>query len=96
MRIEDLVYELYKGDWRIHHGIFWQQEVDALKAYYKYCQEAEQTCTFEEWLEEFGYRGKLFACKEEFLINEYLDEAYVKLLLNDDTLFYEYRKTVID
>ena len=42
-------------------GIFWQQEVDALKAYYKYCQEAEQTCTFEEWLEEFGYRGKLFA-----------------------------------
>lgn len=33
MKIEDLVYELYRGDWKIHHGIFRQQEVNALKEY---------------------------------------------------------------
>ena len=93
MEIKELAYELYKGDWKVHHGIFRQQKVDALKAYYRYCQEAEQTCTFEEWLGEFGYNGELFACKEEFLANEYLDESYVKQLLNDDILFNQYQES---
>lgn len=93
MRIEDLAYELYKGDWKIHHGIFRQQEVDALKGHYRYCQEAEQPCIFEDWLKEFGYDGELFACKEEFLTNEYQDEAYVKRLLNDDVLFHQYQES---
>ncbi len=95
MKIEDLVYELYKGDWKLHHGIFRQQEVDALKEYYRYCQEAEQPCTFEEWLEEFGYSGELFAYKEEFLPHEYQDEAYVKRLLNDEVLFNQYQESRI-
>ncbi len=93
MKIEDLVYELYKGDWKVHHGIFRQQEVDALKEYYKYCQETEQPRTFEEWLEEFGYNGELFVCKEEFLNNEYQDEVYVKGLLNDNILFNQYQES---
>ncbi len=93
MKIEDLVYELYKGDWKLHHGIFRQQEVDALKEYYRYCREAEQPCTFEKWLEEFGYDGELFACKEEFLLCEYQDEAYVKRLLNDEVLFNQYQES---
>lgn len=95
MSIRDLAYELYKGSWKIHHGIFRQQEVDALKDYYRYCQEVEQPYSFEDWLEEFGYGGELFACKEEFLTNEYLEESYVKELFKDDALFYQYQKDVV-
>ena len=94
MEIKKLVYELYKGDWKINHGIFRQQEVNALKEYYRYCQEAEQVFTFEEWLEEFGYCGELFVCKEEFLTNEYLDKSYVKRLLDSDDLFQQYLKDI--
>lgn len=93
MKIEDLVYELYKGDWKIHHCIFRQQEVNALKEHYKYCRETKQPCIFEKWLEEFGYDGELFVCKEEFLTNEYQDEVYVKRLLNDEALFNQYQKS---
>lgn len=94
MEIKELVYELYKGDWKINHGIFRQQEVNALKEYYKQCQETESSCTFEEWLEEFGYCGELFVCKGEFLTNEYLDKSYVRRLLNSNDLFQQYLKVM--
>lgn len=92
MTIRDLAYEMYKGDWKIHHGIFRHQETAALKEYYRYCQEVEKLYTFEEWLQEFGYNGELYACKEEFVANEYRAAAYIKWLLDDDELFKQYQK----
>lgn len=92
MDIKELVYELYKGDWKIHHGIFRQQETTALKEYYRYCQDATVKCSFEEWLQEFGYDGGLYAGMDEFLNNEYLDEAYIKGLLDSDDLFQQYQQ----
>ena len=95
MEIRDLAYELYKGDWKIHHSIFRQQETNALKDYYRYCQEAEESQTFEDWLQEFGYNGELYACKEEFLANEYQDEVYIKGLLDSDDLFDQYQEDLV-
>ena len=83
---------MYKKDWEIQHNTFRQKEVKALKEHYKYCQKTKQSCTFEKWLEELGYSGELFVCKEEFFSNEYQDEAYVKGLLGDEDLFNQYQE----
>ncbi len=60
-----------------------------MKDYYEGLED-EAEYSFDDYIEEFGYNGKLYACFEEFYDNEYLDKSYIKQLFNNDKLFAEY------
>ena len=87
MTIRELAYELYKMDWM--RRISCDVQMDTLKDYYQETTEEDrEVYTFEDYIFEFGYQGQLYACYEEFLEEEYLDESYIKtfFLYNDDLL----------
>ena len=92
MTIRELAYELYKMDWmrRISCGI----QMDTLKDYYQETtKEDREVYTFEDYIFEFGYQGRLYACYNEFLRTEYLDESYMRsLFYKNDNLLKEYQE----
>ena len=92
MTIRELSYELYKMDWmrRISCDI----QMDTLKDYYQETTEEDrEVYTFEDYIFEFGYQGRLYACYNEFLRAEYLDESYMRsLFYKNDELFKEYQE----
>ena len=49
--------------------------------YYKGLVDDDDTYTYEDYLDEFGYDGEIYACYDEFLDNEYLDHIYMESLL---------------
>ena len=81
--IKKLCYELYKLDWKREHGITHNMTTDALKNYY---EEFSEDYSFEDYLRDFGYEGKVYACFDEFLDNEYLEEDYICKLLDNTNL----------
>ena len=92
MTIRELAYELYKMDWmrRIPCGV----QMDTLKDYYQETTEEDrEEYTFEDYILEHGYQGQLYACYEEFLRAEYLDESYMRsLFYKNDDLLKEYQE----
>ena len=96
MTIRELCYELYKEDWiSSRDGL-----KPPLEAYYLALRNNDicEDVSYEEYLEEFGYGGMIYACYDEFLENEYLEEEYIQSLLVDKSLFAEYqadRETLI-
>ena len=92
MTIRELAYELYKMDWmrRISCDI----QMDTLKDYYQETTEEDREIyTFEDYVLEFGYQGRLYACYEEFLEEEYLDESYIRsIFYKNDDLLNEYQE----
>lgn len=91
MRICNLVYELYKLDWMNRISIDTRR--NAVKDYYENLIDKTE-CSFDDYIEEFGYDGELYACFEEFCDNEYRDKHYIKKLLNDDKLYADYEKSL--
>lgn len=89
MKIYHLAYELYKLDWM--RRISSDRRMDALKDYYDGLVD-EDEYTFDDYIEEFGYNGELYACFEEFYTNEYFDKFYMKQLLDNDKLYAEYEE----
>ncbi len=91
--IEDLAYELYKVDWM--RSISAKRQAKALKNWYKETDEEErEDYTFEDYLDEVGFDGEIYACYDEFLDNEYQDEEYMQKLLGSKKLFAEYLKSL--
>ena len=94
MTIRELAYELYKMDWmrRIPCGV----QMDTLKDYYQETTEEDrEEYTFEDYILEHGYQGQLYACYEEFLRAEYLDESYMRsLFYKNDDLLNEYQEDI--
>ena len=90
MNISELCYELYKEDWKHSNIITKDMEIDSIKNYYE-CLITDdidsKEYTYNDYLEEVGYNGKLYVCYEEFLDNEYLKEDYIKELLDNDNLY---------
>lgn len=89
--IKKLCYELYKIDWKRKHITF-DIEMDNIKDYYDGLVDDGYTdYTYEDYVCEFGYNGRLYACYEEFLEEEYLDTFYmIGLLDNNDKLVQAY------
>lgn len=97
MQIAHLCYELYKLDWESDHKITPKRKRDALFDYYKGLVDDDETYTYEDYLDEFGYDGEIYACYDEFLDNEYLDDEYMHILLKGHTkLIKLYYKDVED
>lgn len=89
--IKKLCYELYKLDWKREHGITHNMTTDALKNYY---EEFSEDYSFEDYLRDFGYEGKVYACFDEFLDNEYLEEDYICKLLDNTNLIDLYLQNI--
>lgn len=83
--ISHICYELYKLDWKSSHGITAEIEKLSLSEYYSNL-DLNDDISYEDYLDEFGYDGELYACFEEFCENEYLDDEYMHKLLNDEYL----------
>ena len=84
--IQRLAYELYKTNWMAR--ISTERQLDALKNYYELQRESEahnQSYSYDmnDYIQESGYDGEIYACFDEFLDNEYLDKDIMRGLLND-------------
>lgn len=92
--IRKLSYELYKIDWKKNHNITYEKEMNNIKDYYKGLVDEDSEYTYEDYLDEFGYNGEIYACFDEFMDMEYEDEEYMQTLLNDKELFKKYLEDV--
>ena len=83
MIFRELIYEIYKLDWKRGHIIFPQREVDALVDFYedKNNGNIEADMSLPEYIEEYVYSGELYSSYDKFLENEYLDGSYVDYLI---------------
>lgn len=93
-KLKKLCYELYKIDWKRSHLITSEREMDSVREYYEGLINNDTDDTYNEYLEERGYSGELYACYEEFLDAEYRDEEYICRLLDDEALIAAYRKDI--
>lgn len=84
--IKKLCYELYKNDWKRNHGITHDMQQDAVKNYYEEFYASSGEYSFEDYLRDYGFEGKIYACFNEFLDNEYVDEDYISGLLDNTNL----------
>lgn len=93
--IRELCYELYKVDWKHSHMITAQREMDSIMDYYECVTDSNfEEYTYNDYLEDFGYQGELYACYDEFLDAEYRDVDYMRALLDDDKLVNLYHKDI--
>ena len=93
MDIRKLCYELYKVDWK-HSHITKEREMDSIKDYYEGLIDNDIEYTYEDYIEEFGYDGKLYVCFEEFCDTEYYDVDYMHTLLDNDKLINIYHEDI--
>ena len=94
-KLSKLCYELYKLDWKHSHMITYEREADSVKDYFEGLVDSngsDREYTYEDYVEEFGYDGELYACYDEFIDSEYRDEDYIKGLLDNDVLFAMYKE----
>ena len=96
MTIKELCYELYKIDWKLNHGVTFRFEEENLKLYFDCCAsfEFDNDYTYNDFVEEYGYEGRLYVCYEEFLDNEYTDKDYIKTLISEEILYQKYLKDI--
>ena len=82
----ELLYELYKQDWISRH-ITDDRLFNAQRAYADYVAECIlngegfEFESYDDFIEEEGFDGELYACYDEFMDNEFEDEEYRKYLL---------------
>lgn len=87
--ISKIAYELYKQDWIDTHTNA-RQRLDSIVNYYIETDEQYSSTTYEEYLDDVGFSGEIYACYDEFLENEYLEKDYIIGLLKDTKLIYFY------
>lgn len=88
--IRRFVYALYKADWiltNIGRPILAATYAEYCKAILS--EDIDSDLSFEDYLEEFGFNGGIYACYEEFLANEYRDREYMANLLGEDSKEFE-------
>lgn len=91
--IKTICYNLYKEDWKDVHTTL-EEKHQAIRDYYIESIKEGFSYSFEEYLNEFGYNGIIYASFEEFCKNEYRIKGYMKELLKDDFLIDLYLKDI--
>ena len=96
MEFKRRCYELYQLDWMKTHGYSLQDAFNMLRdGYAEACASgnidggtgcAEDFDAIEEYFEERGFDGEIFACENEFYDCEYQDVGYMEYLLPKDML----------
>lgn len=99
MNIKEIAYKLYKIDWKRTH-ITPEIEMDTLRNFATESVLYDKTSSlvsfgdgytsYNEYLEDAGFFGEMYACFEEFVDNEYEDKEYIKSLLQDPELINAY------
>ena len=87
--ISEIAYELYNQDWIDTHTNT-RQRLDSIVDYYLETDGQYSNSTYDEYIYEVGFSGKIYACYDEFLDNEYQDKDYIIGLLKDTKLIYFY------
>lgn len=90
--ITEIAYQLYIIDWK-HSHVTLEMQRESLKKYYE--TNDNENYTYDEYLWDNGYNGSIYVCKEEFLHTEYMDEGYMKDLLDNESLFALYKRHVV-
>lgn len=83
---KEFCYQLYKAKWL--ERISPECQLQTITTWFK---EFSKESSFEQYLDEYGYNGELYASFNEFLNNEYLDESIMRDLL-DDYFFEKYKE----
>lgn len=77
---KEIFYSLYVLEWKRNH-ISNEREQRVREAYATALKEGEEYEDFSDYLSENGYDGELYACKDEFLENEFLDQTYMHSII---------------
>lgn len=89
----DIAYELYKQEWIEEHTTK-QVRMDTLRLYEKYQKDNIETSyayeSWDEFIQDEGYAGELYADYEVFVENEYMNKTYMHELLKDKELIAMY------
>lgn len=73
-------YEKYKAQWIKDH-ISAERQAETERRWKEYLENdfepdiPGETCSFEDYIEEFGYSGEIYACFNEFVENDYHADA---------------------
>jgi len=92
--LAELAYAMYKQDWIDTHTTpemrlnAWRDYADYLQDCAKYGIQSE---SYDNWFEEVGFHGFIYACPDEFFNAEYQDAGYMERLLGNKELFALYK-----
>ena len=95
--IKEICYMVYQTDWKKKHGITTKKKIETTKEYLEFMKENgldKDSYSFNDFLEEYGYDGELYACYEEFLGAEYLDHDYICSLLKTENCIAAYEEDI--
>jgi hypothetical protein len=94
MNIKAIAYDKYQLYWLISHGYTIKDISDLAEEWLQErLSNPSDSESFNDYLFVQGFSGSLWVCFEEFLNSEYLDEEYIKGLLND-LEYEEYKKDI--
>ena len=91
MLISEIAYALYKENWLLQIS-----PADKLQALRNYLEDpdARDYGSFEEYYEENGFSGQIYACFAEFLLTVYQDKQFIEKLLDNRAWINEYRRDI--
>ncbi|MBO5435918.1 hypothetical protein J6A31_09000 [bacterium] len=87
--IEHIAYELYKQEWIDSHTTP-ERRLNVLREFYK----DDDYTDFDEYINDVGYNGELYASFDEFMDNEYEDASIMEELLKDKDLIQAYHEDI--
>lgn len=98
--LQDAAYQKYQLDWMMSHN-------HSLQEIFQICQNAIEenngsdmatytVSCFMNYFKEHGFKGELFASKDEFLNTEYNDVEYMLHLLTKEEFFEYINEKIID
>lgn len=91
-QFENLCYDLYKIEWLSEH-ISKECLRETVKDYYRDLPFEDPDYSLEDYLADNAFYNKqCYACKDEFLENEFQDPEYMQELLSEQGLINEYEK----
>lgn len=83
MNISKIAYEKYRIHWMLSHGYSLTELFHELELVQEENPDYSIDALFAHWEYGYGFRGEVWACYDEFMESEYLDEEYMKSLLSE-------------
>lgn len=81
--IRKIAYQKYQLYWMMSHCHPIAELIEYLENYKKDCEgDISLNSILNNWENEVGFNGSIWACYDEFLNNEYLDKDLMMILLD--------------
>lgn len=98
--LQDIAYEKYQLDWMMSHNYSLQEVFqicqNATKEFKKNNMIPDDVSYLTDYFEEQGFKGEIYASKNEFLNAEYNDVEYMLHLLTKEEFFEYMQEKMID